>query len=312
MRAPNHLEIKKTCRDSLEALFAHWKLGPVNHVEFDDQGWVNVTVFVNESWVVRFNARDIQLPKFQREKKSFEVLKGIVPVPELVVFDDSKKLAPYDYMICKKITGKNLEKEWPALSESDRLSLAQQAGKILRKIHSVGTQEFGELSDQGPFPQTKSWADYIRFTLNYHLKEASELQLFSPDELQGFLNFFEQREKVLLKINASQMVHGDFHFGNLLFSENKITGVLDFEWALCGDPLMDICNHLRDMDSNWAGSQAAFNEGYGAHTFSKDDEARMEVYRLLKNIELCVVAKRFLSEAELRSFLATTLGRIKN
>ena len=36
------------------------------------------------------------------------------------------------------------------------------------------------------------------------------------------------------------MVHGDYRSGNFLYSENKITGILDWEMAHLGDPLEDL------------------------------------------------------------------------
>jgi aminoglycoside phosphotransferase (APT) family kinase protein len=306
MRSPNHLEVKENCRAAIQKIMAQSKLGSVDKVIFDDQGWVNVTAFVNDDFVMRFNARDIQLPKFQREQAVFNLLKGTVSVPELLLFDDSKIIVPYDYMICKKIPGKNLEQNWTDLSEQDGNLLAYQAGEILAKIHSIKSNEFGEVSALGPFPRTKNWGEYLRFILNYHLNEAMELKLFSSTVQKKFLDFFEARLKLLDSVTSPQLVHGDFHLGNLLFVDQKITGVLDFEWSLFGDPLFDISNNLRDMDSRWPGSQEAFNKGYGIKDFSDEEINRMKVYTMVKSIELCVVAKKFFSEAECNEFVQTT------
>lgn len=306
MRSPDQFKIKENCRQAMSKIIEKSNLGSAQKVIFDDQGWVNVTAFVNDDLVVRFNARDIQLPKFQRERTAFNLLKNIVPVPELLVFDDSKVIVPYDYMVCKKIAGRNLEQNWSSLSEKDRGLLSYQAGQLLAKIHSIEMNNFGEISMSGPFLKTNRWVEYLRHTLNYHLNEAMELNLFNLDIKRQLFDFFESKADLFDTVKVPKLVHGDFHLGNLLFSNQNITGVLDFEWSCAGDPLFDICNNLQDMDSQWPGSQEAFNKGYGIQEFSEDEIAKMKVYNMIKSIELCVVAKRFFSEEECNKFVQTT------
>lgn len=61
-RNPNHLEIKEFIRSTIPAILNEWSLGTTEDIKFDDQGWVNVTAFVNDRYVLRLNARDMQLP----------------------------------------------------------------------------------------------------------------------------------------------------------------------------------------------------------------------------------------------------------
>ncbi len=132
------------------------------------------------------------------------------------------------------------------------------------------------------------------------------LDLFSSLSQKHFLNLFESTIHLFDSVQVPKLIHGDFHFGNLLFANQKITGVLDFEWSCCGDPLFDICNNLQDMDSKWPGSQDAFNKGYGILCFSNDEIARMRIYNMIKSIELCVVAKKFFSKEESDEYVQTT------
>jgi aminoglycoside phosphotransferase (APT) family kinase protein len=36
-------------------------------------------------------------------------------------------------------------------------------------------------------------------------------------------------------VQESRLVHGDYHFGNLLHDGTDIAGILDFEWAMASD-----------------------------------------------------------------------------
>src|SRR5207253_929696 len=37
------------------------------------------------------------------------------------------------------------------------------------------------------------------------------------------------------------VVHGDYHFGNMLFAGSRVSAVLDWEIAELGHPLLDLC-----------------------------------------------------------------------
>lgn len=306
MRAPNHLEIKAICKKSINKIVDSLALPTPQEILMDDQGWVNICFFIDDSVVIRFNARDIQLPKFHREKVAFDILKNKLPVPDCLVLDDSRTLAPFDYMVCKKIEGKNIEQSWAHLSEKLKSVLSFQAGQVLSQIHSVELNHFGELSGNGPFPKTNTWTEYLAFILNYHLEEAMALSLFTAEKRNSFLNSFKNHAHMFDKFETPKLVHGDFHLGNLLSDQEKITGVLDFEWACAGDPLFDMSNQLREMDKTWPGSQENFNQGYGIKMFSEEDLKKMEVYAMIKNIELCVVAKKFFSEEETLEYVKIT------
>jgi aminoglycoside phosphotransferase (APT) family kinase protein len=48
------------------------------------------------------------------------------------------------------------------------------------------------------------------------------------------------------------LVHGDYRTGNVLFEGDRITGVIDWEFARCGDPMWDLgwaCAPANQMDS---------------------------------------------------------------
>ncbi len=306
MRAPNHLEIKAICKSSINKIVENLTLPSPQKILMDDQGWVNICFFIDDSVVIRFNARDVHLPKFHREKVAFDILKGKLPVPDCLVLDDSRTLAPFDYMVCKKIEGKNIEQNWSHLSDKIKNSLSFQAGQVLSQIHSVELNYFGEISGRGPFPKTKTWTEYLAFILDYHLEEAMGLSLFTNEKRHSFLTSFKNHAEIFDEFENPMLIHGDFHLGNLLYNQEKITGVLDFEWALAGDPLFDMSNQLREMDKTWPGSQESFNRGYGIKMFSDEDLKKMKVYAMIKNIELCVVAKKFFSEQEALEYVKIT------
>lgn len=138
MRSPNHLEVKRLCREYIAPLMEKHQLGSPRQIVVDDAGWVNPCIFVDDSIVFHFNARDSHLPKYQREKIAFHLLKDAgVPVPHQVILDDSKTIAPFDVLITERLPGRNLETDWSILKTTQREALAMKAGRLLTRISSV-------------------------------------------------------------------------------------------------------------------------------------------------------------------------------
>ena len=61
-----------------------------------------------------------------------------------------------------------------------------------------------------------------------------------------------------IKPNASALLHGDFWLGNLLWQGDKLSGIIDWEDAMLGDPLGDLGKSRLEM--LWALGDAAMRE----------------------------------------------------
>jgi aminoglycoside phosphotransferase (APT) family kinase protein len=284
--------------------------GAVKSIVVDSEGWVNPCIFVNREWVFRFNARDPHLPKYRREKIAFELLKNTaVPVPRKVILDESKEVCPFDVLITEFLNGENLEATWPTLDSKLRPQLAAKAGEILKQLNSVSLSFFGELSGVGPLPQTATWSEYLKAKLSFHLDEALRLGLLDSSKQLRILDVFQSFQSELSAYTESRLVHVDYHFGNLLHSDGRITGVVDFEWALAGDPLYDFCR-WRQKEEVCLGSRKPFLSGYGRESFNSSDVSRMDCYQMIQNIEILIVASLHLSSDEAKLFREITLKHL--
>jgi aminoglycoside phosphotransferase (APT) family kinase protein len=285
------------------------QLGSVRSLKIDQNGWVNPCIFVNDDFVFRFNARDPQLPKFQREKIAYDLLRNSdIPVPQKVFLDDSKTDCEFDVLISEKISGLNLEAQWPQLDSQDRAELAEQAGRLQKLFEGKSFPFFGELTTTGPFKQHSTWTECLRERLNYHLSDTLSLNVFTDTEALRFEKIFNEHSTILDQVKTSHLVHGDFHFGNLLFDGTQIKAVLDFEWSFAGDPLFDLSNWSDSYDV-WQESKDPFLKGLGLE-LTDEDHTKIKIYKMIRNIELCAVAKRYFSSEEALEYKKTTLARI--
>src|SRR4051794_13295790 len=106
MRTPDHVEVKAKCQAAIPALMKKHGLGEVKSLKLDENGWVNPCFFVNGTHVIRFNARDPHLPKFQREKVAFDRARAAgIAVPQSVLLDDSKEHIAFDALISHQLPG---------------------------------------------------------------------------------------------------------------------------------------------------------------------------------------------------------------
>jgi aminoglycoside phosphotransferase (APT) family kinase protein len=310
MRTHNHLETKEICRKAIDKLTKIFGLDAVETIRTDELGWVNPVFFVNEKYVFRFNARDTNLPKLQREKIAYGLSANIgLPVPKILAFDDSKKISLFDVMVMEKIDGSNIESEWLNLKLEQRAKLAEQAGKLLRKIHSIPLNYFGDLSERSPLPQTKSWFEFLQEKVEFHLNEAMEISLFTVEQLTSIAFILKKMKSQISSIKTASLVHVDFHFGNLLHKNFEIVGILDFEWSFSGDPFYDLCFYSK-MDETWPDSNVNFLKGYGVTDFDDEQKLRMKFYQMIRNINLCIVAKKHFSDEESQDYLLTTSKKI--
>lgn len=240
---------------------AKHELGKPQRIVVDNAGWVNPCIFVDDAFVFRFNARDPGLPKYQREKIAFDLLKHTgVPVPQKVILDDSKDIAPYDVLITERLPGRNLETDWSNLQSSQKEILANNSGQLLTKISAVKMPFFGELSGKGPLPQTQNWFEYLKAKFFFHIKDARDLGIFDEPTIGLFLRTLQAYQAVASDVKTACLVHVDYHFGNLLYEDQAITGVFDFEWAFAGDPLYDFCRWVQ-AEEEWPGSRTSFLRG---------------------------------------------------
>ena len=85
------------------------------------------------------------------------------------------------------------------------------------------------------------------------------------------------------------LCHYDFHSGNILAERNdgslRLSGVLDFESAIAGDPLMDIAKALYYFTPADEPKKAALLAGYGALD-RRDWQETLDLYRLYATLEL--------------------------
>lgn len=126
------------------------------------------------------------------------------------------------YMLLTWIEGEDLKEALPKLSEQMQYRLGQEAGKILKKIHSI------EVSDEDIPKETK-----IPKKLNQMDRYFNSNLRIDRDEVA--LKYIQENIHKLSMMTPCYL-HGDFHPGNLVLTLNGEIGVIDFNRWEVGPP----------------------------------------------------------------------------
>ena len=272
--------------DMLQEIWESHGLGRVRTIQAAKRGSNNRATVVNDEYVIRFDLLDLPgVCRYRGEQLAYERLHTAgVPVPTVVALDVSKSIIPYHYIILTKIEGRPLIDDWAEFSETQRREAGETAGRYLAMMHDIAFDGFGDLlrlrSD--PLP---NWYDHVdQFFERYGLSVVARhiLDAAVYRRMRGCIDGMRPTLEVL---PVGRLVHSDYQFENLLHRDGVITGIIDFEWSLSGDPIWDF-KLEEQWDSDCPGSAAHIYGGYTSLRRLADDHAlRMALYKVLFHLD---------------------------
>ena len=195
-------------------------------VEPIDKGWssdkkYHIRTQADEHLLLRVSSID----EYDIKKKEFEIIEKYsklgfqMSMPkEFGVCNENQNT----YMLLTWLEGCDLEVALPQLSEKEQYQLGRQAGKILKKIHSV------QLEKEDIPIKTKKEKKLLQ------LAKYEESGLRIPNDEIAIRYVKENINQIWKESPVYQ--HGDFHPGNLIYMKDASIGVIDFNRWEVGDP----------------------------------------------------------------------------
>ncbi len=163
--------------------------------------------------------------QYDSKKKEYEIMRkyektGIcMSMPlEFGVCNDGADV----YILLTWIEGRDLESVLPTLPEQEQYALGREAGRILKKIHSI------ELDPSDVPTRTKRERKLMQ--LEQYME--SDVRIGGDETAIAYVK--DNIGKIWLETPVYQ--HGDFHPGNLIYRKNGSIGVIDFNRWEVGDP----------------------------------------------------------------------------
>jgi hygromycin-B 7''-O-kinase len=241
----------------------------------------------NQCFILKFYPKAFHW-KMEKEIYVYGLLERVkgLPIPSLMLWNESKQIVPLNYLVMTKIEGQPLLHVSPHLSGKEVQDLYRELATILARIHTVTFDEFGYITT-GVIDPHPTNAAYMRFQFEKKLKEFSALG--GERSLHcGIEAYVKMHNGVLNDCQTPVLCHDDFHEGNVLVSEElghwRVTGIIDVENAVAGDPFLDLAKTDYYAIKGNTAKLAGFIDGYGSLPENWRD--RLQIYRLYHALEL--------------------------
>jgi aminoglycoside phosphotransferase (APT) family kinase protein len=280
------MKVEPITSEQIASLWQALGFGAAQTITVPQRGCSNACFLVNTDRVVRFQITELPRDKFRTEQIAYDLLRGSeLPVPEVLALDESKTLVPYAFLITTRLPGETVYDSWNGLEQRTREPLAFEAGRYQALLHRRTLPAFGGLSRlaDGGFP---TWRAYLEDYVGQNTRQAHDEELLDTTTLSRIEQLLVRFHPLVDAVTTGSLLHRDYHFENLLQQEGRITGIIDFEWAMSGDPAFD---HRIDATlAECPGSVAPFYAGYASVTpLSEHHRLKADFYRLLFCLE-CV------------------------
>jgi aminoglycoside phosphotransferase (APT) family kinase protein len=180
-----------------------------------------------------------------------------LPTPKVPAMSTEAVIDGRPFILMEAVEGTRIEK---AATEHKALDIAASAVGVLKRLHALPLDRTGIGDEESVGLQ----AEMMRWAML--MQRAPEELTIRAGELGGLLSVQLPVER------APTLVHGDYHYGNMLFRGPEVVAVLDWEIAQIGQPLLDLgCLCIVSIRRQY---QGAPNPG-GAIDVSIDDLYRL-------------------------------------
>ncbi len=302
-----------------QQIFSEHNLGLIEAFDKIEIGFTNKVYSINNTYILKVCEDVENEEKFLREEYFYSEFNGKLPVPKIVVFDDTKKIYDKLYVIYHKIQGDNLYSKWHLMTGEDRKEIIRQLCGFLKFINETPIDSF---VNKFNLPSTINWREKIVLKINESLKKIEERKLLQPELIRHIKDFVSSNQHFLDEQKIA-LVYWDTHFDNILVKDNKIVGILDFERTELAsiDFVLDIVNKMMEFPKKYmseAFEQYAkkedyvqlsswFKEFYPELFAFKDLEKRFALYALENDLGILL---DWPNSEELKSVITKTIGYI--
>ncbi|MBS3762524.1 MAG: aminoglycoside phosphotransferase family protein [Planctomycetes bacterium] len=206
-----------------------------------------------------------------------------VPVAEIFAFDDTKETIGRDYLLMERLPGR-------ALTDArgvDQSRVLHQVGEYLARTHELSIDRYGYVGPHKPMRPQDSWVEAFQVMWNKLIDDVVDVGHYDEDESSLLRRLLEDNLELFDRDGPARLLHMDIWSQNILVdSKSRVTGLVDWDRALWGDPeiefaVLDYCGI----------SRPAFWEGYGRRRDATRDARVRQVFYLLYELQKYIVIR---------------------
>ncbi len=171
--------------------------------------------------------------------REFGVQRALAPVfayvATMVAHCTDESVIGSDFYVMEKVEGTIPRKDLPfTLSEDDAGRLCRNAFDVLISLHQVDVDQVPELAAMS------KGEGYVERQMSGWTRRFADARTEDTGDWSDIIAWLEAHQPDDV---AQRLIHNDFRFDNLVLDAEdpmRIVGVLDWEMATVGDPLMDL------------------------------------------------------------------------
>lgn len=192
----------------------------------------NYKVFLSDNYVIRF--RDDN-PKLLLREVNFLKRLNHQLIPKVLWYG---KIDELFFMVENRLPGQTMDLTWKNLSLSSKKDIVKQVVEFLKYQRTITKDSIYSVKTGKKY---KRFLDYLTDGVKQKIIDIKKFEQANKilRDLSLIINNPEIKNLFTTKIKIT-LVHGDLIIHNLLTDDKNLTGVLDWELALFGDPNYDL------------------------------------------------------------------------
>lgn len=197
-----------------------------------------------------------------------------LPAPEVLGYDESYTICPSPYFFMEKLEGESLNSVKEDLPPEQLAAIHREVGRICRGINEIDCPCFGYPGQ--PEFQGGEWYPVFRRMLCAGIDDARQGKVDLKIDTDELLDTLEHERPIFDEVTTPKLVHWDCWDGNVFVKDGIVTGIIDWERAIWGDPLLEVGFRTYAQDKE-------FVTGYGI-SLSKSQQRRAlwyDIYLML-------------------------------
>lgn len=198
----------------------------------------------------------------------------LVKVPKVLFYDDSMTRCSGKYFFMEFVDGDRMMERRKEFTEEEAKKLYTDMGRCVRRIGEVKNDTFGIVNSGITFDCLYGLVNQLIGNVVGDLERAGADMGVRGEEILGQLladkPYFDE-------VTQPSLVHFDIWENNIIIQGDEIVGILDWERALWGEPLME--DRFRSYGMN-----PYFLEGFGRTEFTDSEKRRLIWYNIWINL----------------------------
>ena len=222
---------------------------------------------------------DVKVLRYEKELMKTEVFvldqisKVNVPVPKILFKDDRNKIIDSHYFFMEYVEGVPLNSLRDDMSPEIYDAMSGDLGVFAKRISDIKGEYFGFINIKNR--RFDKWYDCFRMMISDLMEDAESEKVILPIAKDEALSIIDKNQQHLNEIKSPYLVHKDLWDGNIFVDADnyEITGIIDCERALLGDPLLEpVCGFL---DEN----NIFMKNFYGKTILDDSEKIRVKLYK---------------------------------